>query len=175
MQWCIKLTGTNRSRAWPKNSLHSFYVQLSKIFGDTPITKYDIRFPGDYSGEATPVPIPNTAVKLSSADGTALTCGRVGRCQDLYFSVLYTFCTGIKFTFSLSHCGRRCSGWHLRYIEMSWNIVGSEYVVPVFILSLKRRLCEMQGLFLFFTGAYHVFRESIVYVYRKMKTQCMSS
>jgi hypothetical protein len=36
--------------------------------------------------------------------------------------------------------------------------------VPVFILSLKRRLCEMQGLFLFFTGAYHVFRESIVYV-----------
>ena len=61
-------------------------MQLSKIFGDTPITKYEINFPGDYGGEATPVPIPNTAVKLSSADGTALTCGRVGRCQDLIFS-----------------------------------------------------------------------------------------
>ena len=33
-------------------------------------TKYDIKFPGDNSEEATPVPIPNTAVKLFSADGT---------------------------------------------------------------------------------------------------------
>ena len=30
----------------------------------------DIEFPGGYSGEATPVPIPNTEVKLSYADGT---------------------------------------------------------------------------------------------------------
>ena len=28
--------------------------------------------PGDYRGEATPVPIPNTEVKLFNADGTAL-------------------------------------------------------------------------------------------------------
>lgn len=28
-------------------------------------------FPGDYSGEATPVTIPNTEVKGSSADGTS--------------------------------------------------------------------------------------------------------
>ena len=28
-------------------------------------------FPGDSGGEATPVPIPNTEVKLSRADGTA--------------------------------------------------------------------------------------------------------
>ena len=28
-------------------------------------------FPGGYSGEETPVPIPNTEVKLPSADGTA--------------------------------------------------------------------------------------------------------
>ncbi len=28
-------------------------------------------FPGDFSGGATPVPIPNTEVKPSSADGTA--------------------------------------------------------------------------------------------------------
>ena len=34
---------------------------------------------GDYSEGETPVPIPNTAVKPLSADGTALTRGRVGR------------------------------------------------------------------------------------------------
>ena len=37
---------------------------------------------GDYSEEVTPVPIPNTVVKLSCADGTAY--GRVGRCQAFY-------------------------------------------------------------------------------------------
>jgi len=31
--------------------------------------------PGDYRGEATPVPIPNTEVKLSNADGTAFVVG----------------------------------------------------------------------------------------------------
>ena len=35
----------------------------------------EIKFPGDNSGEATPVPIPNTVVKLSSADGTADSVG----------------------------------------------------------------------------------------------------
>ena len=30
-----------------------------------------LKFPGDYGGEVTPVPIPNTVVKLSRADGTA--------------------------------------------------------------------------------------------------------
>ena len=35
-----------------------------------------MRWPGE---EVPPVPIPNTAVKLLSADGTA-TSGRVGRC-----------------------------------------------------------------------------------------------
>ena len=30
-----------------------------------------VHFPGGYCGEETPVPIPNTEVKLSSADGTA--------------------------------------------------------------------------------------------------------
>ena len=37
---------------------------------------------GDYSGEATPVPISNTEVKLSSADGSrGFASARVGRCQ----------------------------------------------------------------------------------------------
>ena len=41
--------------------------------------------PGGYCGEATPVPIPNTEVKLSYADGTAsLWSGRVGRRQALF-------------------------------------------------------------------------------------------
>ncbi len=35
-------------------------------------------FPGGYSEEVTPVPIPNTAVKLFSADDTD-TFGKVGR------------------------------------------------------------------------------------------------
>ena len=39
-------------------------------------------FPGDYSAGATPLPIPNRAVKSRSADGTDLRVGRVGRCQD---------------------------------------------------------------------------------------------
>ena len=42
-----------------------------------------IRNPGDNGGGVTPVPIPNTEVKSSSADGTACSfCGRVGHCQD---------------------------------------------------------------------------------------------
>ncbi len=45
-----------------------------------------ITFPGDYSEEVTPVPIPNTEVKGLSGEGTAaLGCGRVARCQDFSF------------------------------------------------------------------------------------------
>ena len=37
---------------------------------------------GDNSGGGTPVPIPNTVVKPTSADGTGSSgTGRVGRCQ----------------------------------------------------------------------------------------------
>ena len=42
-------------------------------------------FPGDYSEEVPPVPIPNTEVKLLCADDTAL-CGKVGRCQEFFLS-----------------------------------------------------------------------------------------
>ena len=39
---------------------------------------------GDHSGEETPVPIPNTVVKLSSAKNTAISRGgKIGRCQDI--------------------------------------------------------------------------------------------
>ena|GEM_PF-5091815 len=40
-------------------------------------------FPGDYSEEVTPVPIPNTEVKGLSGDGTAARGrGRVARCRE---------------------------------------------------------------------------------------------
>ncbi len=39
--------------------------------------------PGDYYGEVTPVPIPNTEVKLSYADGTAF--GRESRSSPGFF------------------------------------------------------------------------------------------
>ena len=45
------------------------------------------KFSGDYSGEATPVPIPNTEVKLLSADGTWVFPGRVGR-RQIFLSIL---------------------------------------------------------------------------------------
>src|SRR6267143_950588 len=42
-------------------------------------------FSGGYIGGVPPVPIPNTAVKPSRADGTArFPCGRVGRCRNFF-------------------------------------------------------------------------------------------
>ena len=42
-------------------------------------------FPGGHSGGEPPVPIPNTEVKPSSADGTAgISCGRVGHCREFF-------------------------------------------------------------------------------------------
>ena len=37
-----------------------------------------------HSGEEIPVPIPNTEVKLSNADDTALLCGKVGSCKTFF-------------------------------------------------------------------------------------------
>src|ERR1700737_1349429 len=40
---------------------------------------------GGYIGGVPPVPIPNTEVKPSRADGTArFPCGRVGRCRNIF-------------------------------------------------------------------------------------------
>ena len=42
-------------------------------------------FPGGFSGGVTPVPIPNTVAKPSSADGTGN--GRVGRRRGLFLTL----------------------------------------------------------------------------------------
>ena len=43
---------------------------------------------GSNSGEVTPVSIPNTEVKFSSADGSwGFAPARVGRCQAIFFSI----------------------------------------------------------------------------------------
>jgi hypothetical protein len=53
----------------PLVKMVGYYQQLLQ---PTDLSEEDIEFPGGYSGGATPVPIPNTVVKPSSADGTAL-------------------------------------------------------------------------------------------------------
>ena len=52
---------------------------------------------GGHSGEAIPVPIPNTEVKLSNADDTAFRGGKVGSCQTFFCLNNFLLC---KFTFS---------------------------------------------------------------------------
>ena len=49
---------------------------------------YFVFLPGGHSGEVIPVPIPNTEVKLSYADDTALR-GKVGCCQAFLFNCPY--------------------------------------------------------------------------------------
>ncbi len=56
-----KSSGTNYSNAY-KTKLYQY-----------------ISFLGDYSSEDPPLPIPNREVKLTCADGTTVTCGRVCR------------------------------------------------------------------------------------------------
>jgi hypothetical protein len=49
------------------------FIQDNNRIGEKDLFKLLIGiFPGNHNGEATPVPIPNTEVKLFSADGTAL-------------------------------------------------------------------------------------------------------
>ena len=55
----------NVKNEYPKN----FTLHPSPFWHNNQIC---LQFPGDYGGGETPVPIPNTAVKTSSADGTAL-------------------------------------------------------------------------------------------------------
>ena len=49
---------------------------------------------GGHSGEAIPVPIPNTEVKLSNADDTAFRGGKVGSCQTFFFKAIQRKASG---------------------------------------------------------------------------------
>ena len=82
MQQCMELTNTNRSRAYPKflNDQIRFRIQFSGIkhlnsyLFSSDVSDFEkhsckITFGGD-SGGVPHVPIPNTTVKPSSADGT---------------------------------------------------------------------------------------------------------
>ncbi len=51
--------------------------------------------PGNHNGEATPVPIPNTEVKLSSADGTARGAEWESRSLPGFFFRLFGFLKGV--------------------------------------------------------------------------------
>ena len=70
----------------------------------TNVLKLSKKFPGDYSGGATPDPIPNSEVKPSSADGTAretvwesrsspgLNMEASDESQGLFFMVVFLKC-----------------------------------------------------------------------------------
>src|SRR5713101_266787 len=63
-------------------TLHSSFarMQCSAAAGTR---RAEPKVSGGYIGGALPVPIPNTEVKPSRADGTArFACGRVGRCRN---------------------------------------------------------------------------------------------
>ena len=102
----MELTDTNRSRAWPKqiglkDSINAIGKKLKSSqrrrvtnVGSREKSLYSfegvkahrkVNISGDNNGEATPVPIPNTEVKLSSAYDTWLVTARENRSPpDLY-------------------------------------------------------------------------------------------
>ena len=58
------------------SSFEGIYLQFNKLSGND-------------GEEATPVPMPNTEVKLFSADGSwGFPPVRVGRCQVVYYKIL---------------------------------------------------------------------------------------
>ena len=68
-QQCVQPTGTNRPRAWIDNEVRARYgvpQGAAPSVGCAPLTTGF----GGHGGGVTPVPIPNTEVKPSSADGT---------------------------------------------------------------------------------------------------------
>src|SRR6267143_1695804 len=91
----VELTGTNRSCGLVVLLFHLLRSKstrpgssaASAARHDTFACAYakGFTFSGGYIGGVPPVPIPNTAVKPSRADGTArFPCGRVGRCRNFF-------------------------------------------------------------------------------------------
>ena len=74
----------------------------------------NLPLPGDHTGKVTPVPIPNTAVKLARADDSLT--AKVGRCLDFFSEPSASYNTRAVF-FTLVATGANCgsaSGLALR-------------------------------------------------------------
>src|SRR5690606_41994864 len=71
----------------------------------TPHLHKPTNFSGAHSGGETPVPIPNTAVKPSSADGTARATGRESRSVPGMF-LLRVFASSARCRMHVLHNGR---------------------------------------------------------------------
>ena len=63
------VSGRSRSLGNP-TSIESAPATFADAAAWTQPIQHQTRYPGDASGEVTPVPIPNTEVKLSSAEDT---------------------------------------------------------------------------------------------------------
>ena len=110
LKYCSDLSKKKRvvqGRQALRSGAYILYVSTAEAKRDEVIRSlFKLKVSGGNNGEDTPVPIPNTAVKLSSADGTAVSCGRVGRCQDFLFSRGYLYLAINKLTVLSYHCVR---------------------------------------------------------------------
>ena len=90
MQKCIQLTGTNARGL--DHKLCSMSKEFNHIcmsyllFSYTVLRVQTLNHTGGYYHEATPVPIPNTEVKLAGADNTWLETARKDRLLPVYIS-----------------------------------------------------------------------------------------
>ena len=72
------------------SSVYIIFVWRAPFFRFYAFRLYFVFLPGGHSGEVIPVPIPNTEVKLSYADDTALR-GKVGCCQAFFYLTLFNY------------------------------------------------------------------------------------
>ena len=81
---CVLRRSYNSSSALSSFEGMIFFVKTLENFQKDSIIIYVFNKFGDDSEKVTPVPIPNTEVKLLSADGSwGFTPVRVGRCQAI--------------------------------------------------------------------------------------------
>ena len=76
---------------------------------------------GGHSGEAIPVPIPNTEVKLSNADDTAFRGGKVGSCQTFFFKAIQRKASGRE---AFSVLKVRKGGSRIKLEVWGWTVTG---------------------------------------------------
>ena len=71
-QQCVQLTGTNRSIGLNALMTHAHSNRVDEVIDtqEIQLASFVLRRPGGSSEEPEPDPIPNSAVKLLSADGT---------------------------------------------------------------------------------------------------------